>query len=55
VCRNSPRRGGAHREGAIRAYRHYLALRTDPEPPVAAQVAAVRAELRRLEGETVGQ
>jgi serine/threonine protein kinase len=29
--------------------------RTDPEPPVAAQVAAVRAELRRLEGETVGQ
>ena len=43
------------REGAIRAYRHYLALRNDPEPAVAAQVAAVRAELRRLEGETVGQ
>jgi serine/threonine protein kinase len=42
-------------EGAIRAYRHYLALRSEPEPPVAAQVVAVRAELRRLERETVGQ
>ena len=43
------------REGAIRAYRHYLALRSEPEPPVAAQVAAVRAELGRLERETAGQ
>ena len=43
------------REGAIRAYRHYLALRGNPEPSVAEQVAAVRAELRRLERETVGQ
>jgi serine/threonine-protein kinase len=43
------------REGAIRAYRHYLALRSEPEPAVAAQVAAVRAELRRLERESVGR
>ncbi len=43
------------REGAIRAYRHYLALRAEPEPAVAAQVAAVRAELRRLESASVGR
>lgn len=36
------------REGAIRAYRHYLALRSDPEPPLEADVAAARAELDRL-------
>jgi tetratricopeptide (TPR) repeat protein len=42
-------------EGAIRAYRHYLALRADREASVAAQVAAVRGELRRLERETVGR
>ncbi|MFN2399337.1 MAG: protein kinase [Gemmatimonadaceae bacterium] len=36
------------RAGAIRAYRHYLALRSDPEPSVAPEVARVRAELERL-------
>ncbi len=39
------------RDGAIRAYRHYLALRSDPEPVLAAEVAAIRAELNRLEAE----
>jgi tetratricopeptide (TPR) repeat protein len=39
------------REGAIRAYRHYLALRADPEPVLAADVEAVRAELERLVAE----
>lgn len=43
------------REGAIRAYRHYLALRDAAEPVLRAQVAEVRRELRRLEGETVGR
>jgi hypothetical protein len=43
------------REGAIRAYRHYLALRSEPEPAVRDQVAAVRGELRRLERGTAGQ
>ena len=42
-------------EGAIRAYRHYLALRRKAEPAVAEQVAAVKVELRRLESETVGR
>jgi hypothetical protein len=36
------------REGAIRAYRHYLALRADPEPALRSQVEAVRAELEAL-------
>ncbi len=35
--------------GATRAYRHYLALRSAPEPTVAAEVARVRTELARLE------
>jgi DNA-binding SARP family transcriptional activator len=35
--------------GAIRAYRHYLALRANPEPRLAGEVARVRAELDRLE------
>ncbi len=39
------------REGAISAYRHYLRLRSDPEPSLKPQVAAVRAELARLEGQ----
>jgi hypothetical protein len=39
------------RESAIRAYRHYLALRTDPEPELRAEVDRVRAELARLLGE----
>jgi serine/threonine-protein kinase len=38
-------------EGAIRAYRHYLALRSDPEPAVVPEVELVRAELERLLGE----
>ena len=35
--------------GAMAAYRHYLALRLDPEPTVQAEVTAVRDALRRLE------
>jgi hypothetical protein len=42
------------REGAIRAYRKYLALRTDPEPSLASEVEAVRGELDRLVGEGSG-
>jgi hypothetical protein len=34
--------------GAIRAYRHYLAIRTDPEPEIATEDAAVRARLAEL-------
>jgi DNA-binding SARP family transcriptional activator/TolB-like protein len=37
------------RAGAINAYRHYLTLRSDPEPSLRPQVAAIRAELTRLE------
>ena len=33
---------------AIRAYRHYLALRSDPEPHLLPKVARVRQELARL-------
>jgi hypothetical protein len=33
---------------AIRAYRHYLALRSEPEPALRAAVEAVRAELAKL-------
>jgi hypothetical protein len=33
---------------AIRAYRHYLALRTDPGPALRPAVEAVRAELAKL-------
>jgi len=39
------------REGAIRAYTHYLELRSDPEPEVLPEVQAVRDELTRLLGE----
>lgn len=35
-------------EGAIRAYEHYLALRSDPEPELEPEVADVRAEYERL-------
>jgi hypothetical protein len=35
--------------GAIRAYRHYLALRPDPEPEVRPEVEAVRARLAALQ------
>ena len=37
------------RSGAIRAYRRYLALRSDPEPSLRGDVQHVRAELTRLE------
>ncbi len=37
------------KEGAVRAYRHYLTLRSAPEPTRAAAAEAVRQELRRLE------
>jgi hypothetical protein len=37
--------------GAILAYRHYLALRSDPEPVMLPEVEAVQAELRKLIGE----
>ena len=36
------------RAGAIKAYRHYLALRSDPEPALRPAVEAVRAELAKL-------
>jgi hypothetical protein len=36
------------REGAIRAYRHYLLLRSDPEPSLSVDVERVRADLARL-------
>ncbi len=36
--------------GAIRAYRHYLALRSDPEPALRTVVEAVRADLAKLAG-----
>jgi len=39
------------REGAVRAYRHYLALRSDPEPSLRPEVDRVRAALARLEEE----
>jgi hypothetical protein len=40
-----------HREAAIRAYQHYLALRYDPEPSVKPEVEQVRAELATMLGE----
>jgi tetratricopeptide (TPR) repeat protein len=40
------------REGAIRAYRRYLALRSGAEPRLQRQVAQVRAQLEALERET---
>jgi tRNA A-37 threonylcarbamoyl transferase component Bud32/tetratricopeptide (TPR) repeat protein len=36
------------RESAVRAYRHYLTLRADPEPALRPQVDSVRAELEAL-------
>jgi TolB-like protein len=36
------------RQGAVRAYEHYLALRSDPEPAVHPEVERVRAELTAL-------
>ena len=37
------------RPDAIRAYRHYLALRSNPEPELRPEVERVRAELAKLE------
>jgi hypothetical protein len=37
--------------GAIAAYRHYLGLRSDPEPAVRPEVEQVRSELAALVGE----
>ncbi len=42
------------REGAISAYRHYLTLRSDPEPAATAEVDRVREELARLLAEEGG-
>lgn len=39
------------RERAIRAYQHYLALRTNPEPSLKADADEIRAELAKLVGE----
>ena len=39
------------REGAIRGYRHYLRLRSDPEPAVRPKVDEVQTELAALERE----
>jgi serine/threonine protein kinase len=38
------------RSGAVRAYRHYLALRSDSEPALRPAIEAVRAELAKLAG-----
>jgi hypothetical protein len=38
------------RAGAIRAYRHYLVLRSDPEPSLRPGVDSVRAALAKLGG-----
>jgi serine/threonine-protein kinase len=43
------------REEAIRAYRHYVALRADAEPAVKPQVDAVKRELSRLEKASGGK
>jgi tetratricopeptide (TPR) repeat protein len=40
------------REAAIRAYRHYLTLRSDPEPEFLADAEQIRNELARLTGES---
>ena len=37
--------------GAIRAYPHFLALRSDPEPLLRAERDSIRAELASLSGE----
>jgi hypothetical protein len=37
--------------GAIHAYQHYLALRSNPEPRLRPEVERVRGDLTRLLGE----
>jgi serine/threonine protein kinase len=39
------------RDGAVRAYRHYLVLRTDPDPELAAEVQRIREQLATLSAE----
>lgn len=39
------------RDAAVRAYRHYLTLRSEPEPVLMEEVELIRAELGRLTGE----
>ena len=41
---------GGDTSGAIRAYRHYLAVRSDPEPALRPVIEAVQAELAKLTG-----
>ena len=43
--------GTGDRAGAVRAYRRYMMLRTDPEPSKIGQRDSVRAELAALEGQ----
>src|SRR5215204_2061722 len=43
------------REEAIRAYRHYLALRRSPELALEPQVEAVKRELKQIEKQSVGK
>jgi hypothetical protein len=43
------------REGAIRAYRKYLAIRVEPDPSLKPEVEQVRRELARLERESAGR
>ena len=40
------------RDGAIRAYRHYLALRSEAEPALQPEVRRVREELEAIERES---
>jgi eukaryotic-like serine/threonine-protein kinase len=42
-----------HRERAIRAYQHYLTLRSDPDPALRPQVELIRQELQRLQATDV--
>jgi hypothetical protein len=43
------------RAGAVRAYRHFLLLRADPEPSLRAEAADARAALARLEGDSASR
>jgi len=43
------------REGAIRAYRRYLAIRVDPVERIKPEVESVRKELARLERESASK
>lgn len=43
------------REEAIRAYKHFVALRSDAEPALQPQVQAVRRELKQLEKASAGK